>query len=65
MFSFTAAYDSDTVIQFYSKSKDAPLGKGAGEKLPPGKAFPTTLPANFRKCLSDMHVAPFYFWGDV
>ena len=65
MFSFTAAYDSDTVTQFYSKSRDAPLGKGAGEKIPPGKPFPTTLPADFRKCLSDMHVAPFYFRGDA
>ena len=55
MFDFIAEYNQETVIIFYSKSKDAAPGRGAGEKKPSGTSFPR-MPANFRKCLSDLYL---------
>jgi ribA/ribD-fused uncharacterized protein len=49
-------------LYFFSKSKDCAPGKGKNEVvLDPSKY--KTLPYNFRKILSNFHVAPFKFEG--
>ena len=58
-----AAFDEDTVFQFYSKSSDKPLpGKGAGEKINPSRMKDFADLASmigWRKVLSNFYMAPF------
>ena len=59
-------YSSKTVLQFYSKSKDDFPGKGSGEKLDESqkdKFVPLSKIPNWRKILSNFHVAPFILDG--
>ena len=59
-------YSSKTVLQFYSKSKDDFPGKGSGEKLDESqkdKFVPLSKIQNWRKILSNFHVAPFILDG--
>lgn len=52
------------ILCFYSKSKDARPGKGAGETVADPSAY-TALAAikDWRKLLSNFHVAPFVYKG--
>lgn len=52
-------YDSDVVLQFYSKSRNAKVGKGAGEKIPPEKMkdyLELNKIKDWRKVLSNFYV---------
>ena len=59
----TPKMDSDAFF-FYSKSKDVPPGKGTHESIRDASAYQTlaSIP-NWRRILSNFHVAPFKFEG--
>ena len=48
------------VFQFYSLSRDVAPGRGAGERA----TEQYTLPANFRKILSNFHLSPIEYKGE-
>ena len=48
------------VFQFYSKSRDVPPGRGAGERA--SRAY--ALPTNFRKMLSNFYLIPIEYKGE-
>lgn len=66
------AFDADTVFQFYSRSRDKPPGRGAGEKIDPADSMKYAALAaipEWRRLLSNFAETPFeldgHKWGSV
>ncbi len=65
-------FDPNTVFQFYSRSRDKPPGRGAGEKIDPADSMKyaelAAIPA-WRRTLSNFAATPFeldgHKWGSV
>ena len=55
---------SPDVLRFFARSKDAPPGKGVGERVKdPGQYELLARTPNWRHVLSNFHVAPFQYGG--
>lgn len=58
-------WDDSKINCFFSTSADGPPGKRSPEVWPKNCLIPAELTGDFRKKLSDMHVAPFEFRGHI